>query len=121
MRSKPKSLNDIFLMQFELMEALGIDVEGYVDIYGDEFMAACIGLASEALEVLDEINIATRPWAVKREEEARKVLAKEAIDALFYFVEIMIFLRVSPSIVFELYEEKWHINMERIRKREKNV
>jgi len=73
------------------------------------------------LEILDELNVVTRPWAVKPEGEVRAALAREAIDVLFYFIELMIFLRVDSTTVLELYEEKWHINMERIEKGVKDV
>lgn len=107
------SLEGLFEKQHQLMEALGIDAEKHVDIYDDEFMAACIGLASEAMEILDEINIATRPWASKSIVETRIRVAQEAIDVLFYFIEIMIFLHIDPKMIGVLYEEKWQINMKR--------
>jgi NTP pyrophosphatase (non-canonical NTP hydrolase) len=106
-------LKHLFVLQAQLMKALGIDAEKYVDIYDDEFMAACIGLASEAMEILDEINIATRPWAGKSVAETRIRVAKEAIDVLFYFIEIMIFLHIDPDKISVLYEEKWRINIKR--------
>lgn len=114
------SLEDLFVRQRQLMTALGIDAEKHVDIYDDEFMAACIGLASEAMEVLDEINIATRPWADRSIVETRIRVAKEAIDVLFYFIEIMIFLQIAPEMVFALYEAKWHENLTRLEKSSKN-
>lgn len=107
------SLELLFDKQRELMLALGIDAEKHVDIYDDEFMAACIGLATESLEVLDEINIATRPWAGKSIVETRIRVAQEAIDVLFYFIEIMIFLQIDAKMIPILYEEKWQINMAR--------
>ena len=113
-------LESLFQKQLELMEALGIDTEKHVDVYDDEFMAACIGLASEAMEVLDEINIATRPWAGKSIVETRIRVAEEAIDVLFYFIEIMIFLHVDPKMIPILYEAKWRANMKRIQKGKKN-
>jgi len=115
------SLEGLFERQRQLMEALGIDAEKHVDIYDDEFMAACIGLASEAMEILDEINIATRPWASKSTVETRIRVAREAIDVLFYFIEIMIFLHIDPKMIEVLYEEKWQINMERIEKSSINL
>lgn len=107
------SLEELFALQARLMEALGIDAEEHVGIYDDEFMAACIGLASEAMEILDEINIATRPWVGKSIVETRLRVAQEAIDVLFYFIEIMIFLQIDPKMIPVLYEEKWRINMKR--------
>jgi len=106
-------LEKLFALQTQLMAALGIDAEKHVDIYDDEFMAACIGLASEAMEVLDEINIATRPWVGKSIVETRVRVAQEAIDVLFYFIEIMIFLQVDPKMIPVLYEAKWRVNMAR--------
>lgn len=114
------SLEVLFDKQLQLMDALGIDAEKHVDIYDDEFMAACIGLATESLEVLDEINIATRPWAGKSIVETRIRVAQEAIDVLFYFIEIMIFLKIDPLMIPVLYEEKWTINMHRALTRSKN-
>ena len=107
-------LEDLFRLQFELMDALDLPFrKKEVDVYSDHFLAACIGLSVEASEVLDEINIATRPWAVKADREVREALAREAIDSFFYFIEIMIFLDISPKRVVQLYEEKWRINMRR--------
>ena len=104
-------------MQKQLMDRLGIELHRdleHVDIYHDHFLAACIGLASEALEVLDEVNVATRPWVTKPELETRDAIAKEAIDALFYLLEIFAFLKIRPFEIFQLYEEKWKINLRRI-------
>ena len=115
------SLELLFQKQKELMEALGIDTEKHIDIYDDEFMAACIGLASEAMEILDEINIATRPWAGKSIIETRVIVAQEAIDVLFYFIELMILLNIDPKMISVLYMNKWRINMERIAKGKKDV
>lgn len=115
------SLEDLFEKQRQLMSALGIDAEKHVDIYDDEFIAACIGLASEAMEVLDEINIATRPWAGKSVVETRIRVAQEAIDVLFYFIEIMIFLQVDPKMIPILYEAKWRVNLARLGKSSKNL
>lgn len=106
-----------------LMEKLGITLhkEERIDIYHDHFLAGCIGLASESLEVLDEINVATRPWANKGASEAQEAVAEEAIDVLFYLLEIFIFLKLDPSDIHRLYEEKWHINMDRAKKRSKRL
>ena len=110
------SLEELFTLQKGLMDSLGIELhqQPSIDVYHDHFVAACIGLASEALEVLDEINVATRPWAEKPAEETQDAVAKEAIDALFYLLEIFIFLNIRPFQVYQLYEEKWRINMNRV-------
>jgi NTP pyrophosphatase (non-canonical NTP hydrolase) len=109
-------LEKVYGLQQLLMHKLGIvsHEEERIDIYHPEFIAACIGLASEAIEVLDEVNVATRPWAVKSEDVVQEMIAKEAIDALFYFLEIMILLRITPTMILELYEEKWQKNLERL-------
>lgn len=105
------------------MDRLGIqlhrDLES-VDVYHDHFLAACIGLASEALEVLDEVNVATRPWVDTPDEEIRDAIAQETIDALFYLLEIFAFLKIRPFEIFRLYEAKWHINIRRIESKSKN-
>jgi NTP pyrophosphatase (non-canonical NTP hydrolase) len=95
------------------MKELGVKYEGGVDIYSDHFLAACIGMINEASEVLDEINVATRPWATKPVKEATEAVAREAIDVFFYFLEIMIMLGIDPAHLIELYEDKWEINMNR--------
>ena len=109
------SLEELFALQKGLMDRLGIELHRHpdIDVYHDHFVAACIGLASEALEVLDEINVATRPWAEKPAEEIQDAVAKEAIDVLFYLIEIFVFLNIRPFQVYKLYEEKWRINMKR--------
>jgi len=115
------NLERLFMLQLELMDALEIPRSGKegVDVYSDYFLAACIGLSVEASEVLDEINIATRPWATKDDREVREALAREAIDAFFYFIEIMILLGISPQRTVQLYEEKWKINMRRASEKSK--
>jgi NTP pyrophosphatase (non-canonical NTP hydrolase) len=106
-----------------LMDRLGIKLHQVkdIDVYHDHFIAGCIGLASEALEVLDEVNIATRPWVDKKVEEVQSAVAREAIDVLFYLLEIFIFLKITPEQIEELFNEKWKINIERIEKRSKSL
>jgi NTP pyrophosphatase (non-canonical NTP hydrolase) len=107
------SLKHLYILQEGLMKRLGVEYEGGVDIYSDHFIAACIGMVVEAGEVLDEINVATRPWAEKPVKEARQAVAREAIDVFFYFLEIMIMMGIDPLHLVELYEDKWDINMQR--------
>lgn len=114
-------LYEMMQLQKRLMDRLGIKLhrQSDVDVYHDHFVAACIGLASEALEILDEINVATRPWAEKPSEEAREAIAEEAIDSLLYLLEIFILLKIGPHEMYRLYEEKWRINMKRAATRSK--
>lgn len=107
------SLRRLYILQELLMKELGVEYGKGVDIYSDDFLAACIGMAVEAGEVLDEINIATRPWAEKPTAVAREAVAEEAIDVFFYFLEIMIMLDIDIAHLVELYEDKWEINMKR--------
>jgi NTP pyrophosphatase (non-canonical NTP hydrolase) len=108
-------LYEMMQLQTRLMDDLGIKLHRQkgVDVYHPHFVAACIGLASEAIEVLDEINVVTRPWAEKPEAEVQDAIAKEAIDAFFYLLEIFIMLGIGPHRIYRLYEAKWKKNMAR--------
>lgn len=109
-------LDKIFLMQSQLMDMLGMsDARDTGDIYRGDILVAVMGMASEAGEVLSEVNVLTRPWAKKPDDEARQALAEEAVDVLFFFTELMILLGLTPEDVLQLYTEKWEKNRERFR------
>ncbi len=111
-------LAEIFSMQDELMRTLGMTVRSErvdADIYSGDVMVACMGMASEAGEVLSEVNVLTRPWARKPDAEAKQALAEEAIDVFFFFVELCILLGLTPHNVMDIYEDKWRRNMDRFR------
>ena len=109
-------LDEIFFKQSELMQILGMELRppvGHVRLYAGDILVACMGMASEAGEVLSEVNVLTRPWARKPDAKAREDLAEEAIDVLFFFVELAILLDLTPADVLRIYNEKWAKNVER--------
>jgi NTP pyrophosphatase (non-canonical NTP hydrolase) len=109
-------LDEIFKLQEELATLLGMKVrvgDEDVDLYAGDVLVACMGMAAEAGEVLSEVNVLTRPWARKTTEEARKALAEEAVDVLFFFVELMILLGLGPNDVLQIYRTKWEKNIKR--------
>jgi NTP pyrophosphatase (non-canonical NTP hydrolase) len=109
-------LSRIFQKQDELMQVLGVQTRPEnMDIYRGDIIVACMGMASEAGEVLSEVNVLTRPWARKPDAEAKQALAEEAIDVFFYFIELFILLGLTPSDIVRLYNAKWERNMERFR------
>lgn len=113
-------LGQIFYKQSELMGMLGMsDARDTGDIYRGDILVAAMGMASESGEVLSEVNVLTRPWAKKPDNEARQALAEEAVDVLFFFTELMILLGLTPDDVLRLYTEKWEKNRERFRKAQK--
>lgn len=80
-----------------------------------EFVSAAVGLISESTEVLNEVNVATRPWKQgKSLDEVRKALVEEAIDVLFYFLEIANILGLTEEEIASQYGRKLIINMSRI-------
>lgn len=109
------TLNQIFEKQAILMTQLGMRLDSNDSIYRGDILVACMGMASEAGEVLSEVNVLTRPWARKPDDEARRALAEEAIDVLFFFAELAILLRLTPDDILKIYEEKWRRNLERFR------
>lgn len=116
MPSRLEVLDEIFFKQSELMQILGMELRpsgGYVRLYAGDILIACMGMASEAGEVLSEVNVLTRPWAQKPDERAREDLAEEAIDVLFFFVELAILLDLTPADILRIYNEKWAKNVER--------
>jgi len=112
-------LDEIFFKQSELMQILGMTQAmmrpsgEYTRLYAGDILVACMGMASEAGEVLSEVNVLTRPWARKPDGQAREDLAEEAIDVLFFFVELAILLGLTPADVLRIYNEKWAKNVER--------
>lgn len=111
-------LSEIFSMQDMLMRTLGMTIRSELtdaDLYTGDVLVACMGMASEAGEVLSEVNVLTRPWARKPTAEAKQALAEEAIDVFFFFVELFILLGLTPSDVMSIYGRKWKHNMERFR------
>lgn len=114
-RTSEHKLERLFYLQRELMKRLDIPQdEGDPLVQNSYVLAACMGLSSEAGEVLQEVNVFSRPWARKPQEEVFARLSREAIDILFYFIELMILMGLDTEDVVALYEEKFAINMKRI-------
>lgn len=98
------SLDVLVQKQTELMKAFGIDFASL-----ETLKSAAMGLVCEAAEVLDNLNDATRPWTTINLAEVQK----EAVDVLFYLMEIFILMGWSASDVMVAYEKKHRLNLVR--------
>lgn len=117
-------LDEIFQLQAQLMRLLGMQSRPSGEhgtalggeafsLYKGDVLIACMGMASEAGEVLSEVNVLTRPWARKTDAQAEAALIEEAIDVLFFFVELAILLDLTPQDILRVYKRKWEKNVER--------
>ena len=79
------------------------------DKVSPHIMEASIGLVVEASEILDALNKEHRIWAQPRNVEAE--VEKEAIDVLFYLLELFNVLGLEPETVMLLYLKKYVINL----------
>ena len=74
-------------------------------------MEAAVGLVVESSEILDALNKEHRIWKEKR--DIRIEVEREAVDVLFYLIELFNILDLTDEDVFLLYLRKYVINLMR--------
>jgi NTP pyrophosphatase (non-canonical NTP hydrolase) len=100
----------------KLMTLLGIpaptpDVEYLNSPY---FMAACIGLVSEAAEVLDALSVISKPWKQVDLEKTRALVLEESLDVLFMLLEVYLDAGFTPADILRRFDDKLMYNLGRL-------
>jgi NTP pyrophosphatase (non-canonical NTP hydrolase) len=111
------NLEELLAAQRQLMVALGIDQGGGTLVRTGQpsitEIGAAVGMATEAAEVLDALDITGRRW-VKYDENTVNHVKEEMVDVLFFILEMAVLLNVSGDELERLYYKKHQRNMERI-------
>lgn len=111
------SLDNLFKLQAGLMLALGVEVDRTQRPgIGDISKEAATGLVLESAEVLEAITKMHRAWKPDGDDTTKLELAtEEAIDVLFYLIEMFISLGVeNGEALMELVHRKRAIVLGRI-------
>jgi NTP pyrophosphatase (non-canonical NTP hydrolase) len=101
------------LLKFQrlFMDSLGFTRD---DVASNEFLSTVIGLNSEVSEILDLLNVRTRPWGTRENGViSQQRVTGEAIDVLFYLLEVFNQLQLDSQDVIREYGKKLIINLAR--------
>lgn len=112
-------LAQLFSRQKELMEKCGVNFPA--DEPTDwEVWEAVSGMVVEGSEALDELRRLGRPWMPKLGKRGIvNRIIEETVDVLFFVLETLILLGVSPERAFNCYMHKHAKNLRRIEAKSK--
>lgn len=108
------TLDKLLALQRDFMDVLGIPREAVASLDDKRVVGAALGLASEAGEVCQELNVGTRVWADAPFDTKRALLGMEAIDIFFYLLELFLLLGFTQEAIVGLYVNKLDRNLERV-------
>lgn len=95
---KKAQLAELFVIQAEVMEMLGVrNSAQYSGPLSTSMVEAAMGIASEAGEVLNAIMTSTKPWKRKTDDQMKKEVLEELVDVLFFVFELYI-LMFGPDV-----------------------
>lgn len=102
-------LDLLFKHQYNLMEKIGTNPIG--DVPDEQFIRLIfIGIVTEACEMLEETP--WKPWKQTSKLNLNNA-QEEAVDILFFLLELLILLGFTPDTLFNEYKKKLSINMQR--------
>ena len=101
-------------MQRELMEVLGVEVDGPQPFINNPvFSAAVIGIGKEAMECHDAHVFVGKPWKQVDEQTAIAHTKEELVDSFFMFLEACLIAGIDEEELVKIYSAKHHKNLER--------
>lgn len=102
-------LDLLFEHQFELMKKIGTSPIGVVP--NEQLIRLMfIGIVTETCEMLEETP--WKPWKQTSKLNLSNA-QKEAVDILFFLLELLILLGFTPDALLNEYKKKLNINMQR--------
>jgi len=105
-------LETLLALQQALMGSLGLGHHGSVT--SDELLSFVIGMSVEVGEILDILNVKTRPWGtLENGAITRQRVVEEAIDVLFYLLDVFNWLAVDADDIMREYGGKLIVNIAR--------
>lgn len=109
----PRSLEDLFDAQRQLMEVLGVDTSG-VDLENSlQFRDIVAGIMLEGAEAHNLLATSTKPWKKGLFAQRQDEFKEELVDVLFLLMEACILLGMEPKDIYAIYASKWERNMRR--------
>ena len=110
-------LVQLFAKQSELMNMLGVPTRLNYPARDPILKDTMIMLLSEAVEVLNPLTTASKPWKQIPEADLLEEVRHEITDVLFFLMEAAMQAGLTPEILVQRYESKRQEVLERIRSR----
>lgn len=111
------SLESLRDRQKQFMAVLGISssaIQTSDILKSPQLDDAAQGIVLEAVEILNELTIRSKPWKRKPLDRVHADMSMELIDVLFYVLELSVLLGIEACDIEDLYLSKLKSNLKRI-------
>ena len=107
----PDKLEEIFRLQKELNQRIGVDTDRMTDAERQQWVLNyCRAMSQEVAELIDCVPW---KWWAKYQQFDPQNARVEVVDLLHFLVSVAQVLGIGPDEIFEAYTKKHQVNLDR--------
>jgi len=111
MNNTPDRLDEIFRLQRELNQRIGVDTAHLTDAERQQWLLNyCRAMSQEIAELTDCVPW---KWWAKYQKFDKQNARVEIVDLLHFLVSMAQVMELTPDAIFEAYTKKHHVNLAR--------